>query len=186
METIRLLAFAGSIRKESYNRKLILASRELAPDEMEIESFELDEIPIYNMDLEPSFPPSVVDFKTKIKAADGILIACPEHNFSFSGVLKNAIDWASRPPTEGVFENQPVIVQSASPSWTGGIRAQYQLRQVLSYFSMRQMYFPEVCVGSCRQKFDAEGRLTDEMAREQITKQLAAFREFILESKQVR
>lgn len=183
MATVRILAFAGSIRKESYNRKLILASRELAPEGMQIDSFDLDDIPIYNMDLEPGFPPPVVEFKERIKASDGLLITCPEHNFSFSGVLKNAIDWASRPPTEGVFESKPAIVQSASPAWTGGIRAQYQLRQVLAYFSIRQMYFPEVCVGSCRQKFDESGKLTDAMAREQISKQLALFKDFTLKNK---
>ena len=183
MDTVRVLAFAGSIRKDSYNRRLILASRELAPEGLEIESFELDDIPIYNMDLEPDFPPSVVEFKAKIKAADGVLITCPEHNFGYAGILKNAIDWASRPPSDGVFENKPVIVQSASPAWAGGIRGQYQLRQVLAYFSMRQMYFPEVCVGSCKQKFDESGKLTDEMAREQIRKQLALFKEYVLKYK---
>lgn len=182
MDSVRVLAFAGSIRKDSYNRKLILASKELAPEGMEIESFELDDIPVYNMELEPNFPPSVVEFKKRIKAADGVLIACPEHNFGYPGILKNAIDWVSRPRADAVFDNQPVIVQSASPAWTGGLRAQYQLRQVLAYFPMRQMYFPEVCVGSCHQKFDESGKLTDQMARDQITKQLTMFKDFIRQS----
>ncbi len=176
---LHILAFAGSLRQDSFNRRLLVASQILKPEGMEIEIFDLDEIPPYNMDLEPDFPPAVVAFKAKCKAADGLLIATPEHNFSFSGVLKNALDWASRPLSDAVFDNKPVILQSASPGWQGGLRAQMQLRQVLGYFPMRQMYFPEVFVGSCRDKFDVEGNLTDALAIGNITKQLAAFKGFI-------
>jgi chromate reductase, NAD(P)H dehydrogenase (quinone) len=179
MASTRVLAFAGSIRKESFNRKLLVNSQALAPEGMDIEIFDIDEIPVYNMDLEPDFPAAVVALKAKIKAADGVLIAVPEHNFSFSGVLKNVLDWISRPASDGILEGKPVIVQSASPSWAGGLRAQIQLRQVLAYFPVRQMYFPEVCVGQCRQKFDESGKLTDALALENITKQLASFKEFI-------
>lgn len=179
MGTIHVLAFAGSLRKESYNRLLLRASQKLAPAEMEIEIFELNEIPPYNMDLEPNFPPAVTEFKANIKAADGLLIATPEHNFGIPGVLKNAIDWASRMPDEATFDNKPVIVQSASPGWVGGLRAQMHLRPVLEYFPVRQMFFPEVVVGGCRSKFDEAGELTDELAIKNITKQLAAFAEFI-------
>src|SRR5262245_5744036 len=164
MREVRVLAFAGSIRKESLNRKLLVNSQQLAPKGLEIEIFDISLIPVYNMDLEANFPAPVVEFKAKIKAADGILIATPEHNFGYPGILKNAIDRASRPRTEGIFDNQPVIVQSASPSWTGGLRAQLQLQQILAYFSMRHMCFPQVCVGGAHQKFDGNGKLTDEMA----------------------
>lgn len=176
---LHILAFAGSLRKESFNRKLLVNSQSLAPEGMEIEIFDLNEIPPYNMDLEPNFPPAVVSLKEKIKAADGVLIATPEHNFSFSGVLKNAIDWASRPLTEAVLDEKPVALQSASTGWQGGVRAQAHLRQVLNYFPMRQMYFPEVFVGQARSKFDENGKLTDELSIANLTKQLAAFKEFI-------
>jgi chromate reductase len=179
MSHVNVLAFAGSLRKESYNRKLLLASQELAPEGMRIEIHDLADIPLYNMDLEAAFPAAVTEFKESIRAADGLLIACPEHNFSFSGVLKNALDWASRPPTDDLFKDKPVVLQSASTSWAGGIRAQYHLRQVLGYFPMRELRFPEVLVGSCKSKFDDQGRLTDEMARGQVEKQLAAFMDML-------
>ncbi|HRK23202.1 MAG TPA: NAD(P)H-dependent oxidoreductase [Fimbriimonadaceae bacterium] len=179
MANIHVLAIAGSLRQASYNRLLIKASQRLAPSGMTIESFDLNEIPPYNMDLEPNFPPAVIELKAKIKAADGLLIATPEHNFGVPGVLKNAIDWASRMPDEGVLDNKPVIVQSASPGWVGGLRAQMHLRPVLEYFPMRQMFFPEVVVGGCRSKFNDAGELTDELAIGNITKQLAAFATFI-------
>lgn len=179
MGDIHVLAFAGSLRKGSYNRLLLTASQRLAPPEMKIEIFDLKEIPPYNMDLEPDFPPAVVELKAKIRAANGLLIATPEHNFGIPGVLKNAIDWASRMPNEGTLDNKPVIVQSASPGWVGGLRAQMHLRPVLEYFPMRQMFFPEVVVGGCRTKFNEDGELTDELAIGNITKQLAAFAKFI-------
>lgn len=179
MAEVRVLAFAGSIRKESFNRKLLKASIELKPEGMEIEVFDISSIPAYNMDLEPDFPESVVAFKERIKAADGLLIATPEHNYSYPGILKNAIDWASRPPAEAVFDNKPVAVQSASTGWSGGLRAQINLQQVLAYFPMRQMYFPQVCVGNAKDKFDEDGNLTDERSRGNIEKQLAKFLEFI-------
>ncbi len=180
MSELAVLAFAGSLRARSFNRALIAASQELAPQGLQVVPFDLSVIPVYNMDLEPDFPAPVVAFKEAIKSADGLLIATPEHNFSFSGVLKNAIDWASRPASDGVFSEKPVILQSASPGWTGGLRSQIQLRSTLNYFPMRQMYFPEVVVGRAHEKFDSDLKLTDPMAIEQITKQLAAFRDFIL------
>ncbi len=183
MSNFHVLAFAGSLRAKSYNRALLEASKRLAPEGMTIEIFDLGDIPIYNMDLEPDFPASVVAFKEAIKAADGLLIATPEHNFSFSGVLKNALDWASRPPSEGVLEGKPVALQSASPGWAGGVRSQLHLRQVLNFFSARQLYFPEVHVGAAHTKFDADLILTDEMATTAITKQLAAFQDLIRRAK---
>jgi chromate reductase len=175
-----VFAIAGSLRERSYNRALLRASAELAPDGLRLDVFDLAPIPPYNMDLEPSFPEAVVRLKDGIRAADGLLIAVPEHNFSFSGVLKNAIDWASRPPNDSPLDGKPVILQSASTSWTGGVRAQLQLRQVLGYFPMLEMRFPEVFVSSARDKFDDSLNLTDESARERIAKQLAAFKDFIL------
>ena len=179
MSTLKVVAIAGSIRKGSYNRMLIEFSKSLAPEGMEIEHVHLDDIPLYNMDLEKEFPVSVSALKEKIELADGILMAVPEHNYSFSGVLKNTIDWCSRPPGKGSWEDKPVVLQSAAGGWAGGVRAQLHLRQVLSYFPMRQMFFPEVCIGAAHTKFDNDGNLTDQHAVEQIRKQLAQFKTFI-------
>lgn len=178
MATVHVAAICGSLRKQSFNRALIEASKQLAPQGMEIEILDIGPIPPYNMDLESDFPTAVSELKDRIRAADGMLIACPEHNFSFSGVLKNAIDWFSRPPRENCLEHKPVILQSASTGWVGGLKAQYQLHQVLGYFEMRHMRFPEVAVGNCREKFDEQLNLTDQLAIENITKQLAKFADF--------
>lgn len=180
MQPVRILAFAGSLRERSFNRALLVNSQRLAPEGMEIAIHDLREIPLYNMDDESHFPASVVAFKDAIRAADGVLIATPEHNFSFPGVLKNALDWASRPPSDGVFADKPVILQSASTGWAGGLRAQLALKQVLGFFPMRVMHFPEVVVGAGHTKFDEDLNLTDELALGNVRTQLAAFREFIL------
>lgn len=180
---IRVAAFAGSLRRESLNRRLVEAARELAPNGMEIDHILLDSVPLFNVELEADLPPGVVDFKARIAAADAVLMAVPEHNFSFSGVLKNAIDWASRPPRRDVLTGKPVATMSASPSWTGGLRAQIQLRPVLGYFPMEVMLFPEVSIGKAHEKFDESGRLADEFAREQVQKLMNAFHAFIVERK---
>lgn len=179
MRDLQIVAFAGSLRKGSFNRLLLTNAQRLAPEGMSIDIFDLGGIPPYNMDLEPNFPAAVVEFKEKVKAADGLIIATPEHNFGVPGILKNALDWASRPPTEKIFDDKPVIVQSASPGWAGGLRAQMHLRPVLAYFPMRQMFFPEMIVGGCKSKFNEAGELTDELAIKNMTNQLAAFAEFV-------
>ncbi|MCH8273343.1 MAG: NAD(P)H-dependent oxidoreductase [Armatimonadetes bacterium] len=179
MPKVRVFAFAGSLRKGSLHKKLIEASKGLAPEGMEINAYDLKDIPPYNMDLEDAMPSAVADFKKRIAESDGVLMAVPEHNFSFSGVMKNAIDWASRPYGESAFDGKPVILQSVSPGRMGGSRAQYHLRQVLGALSMIQMQFPEVFIGPAGDVFDESGALTDERASEQIRKQLAAFKEFI-------
>ncbi len=174
-----MLAFAGSLRKGSLHKGLIETSKSLAPEGMEILAFDLAPIPLYNMDLESDWPKPVLDFKAAIASADGVLIACPEHNYSFSGVLKNAIDWASRPITETPFRNKPVILQSTSTGMMGGSRAQYHLRQVLGYLECRQMQFPEVFIPNAKDKFDEKVRLIDERGTAQIRKQLEAFKQFL-------
>ena len=179
MSEIVIVGIAGSLRKGSLNRMLIENSARLAPAGMRIEAFPLNDVPVYDMDLEGSFPESVTRLKEVVKAAHGVLFAVPEHNYSYSGVLKNAIDWGSRPYGDGCWDRKPVILQSASPGWAGGMRAQYHLRQVLNYFEMRQMYFPEVFVGGAHKKFDKAGALTDEFAADAIRKQLEAFAEFV-------
>ena len=184
MSTVKIIAIAGSLRKASLNRMLAEANVKLAPEGLEVEHLLLDDFPVYNMDVEQrAYPSAILEFKEKVTSADGVLFVTPEHNFSFSGVLKNAIDWASRPYGEGCWDNKPAAIQSASPGYMGGVRAQLHLRQVLGFFSIRQLYFPEVTVSAADKKFDSEGELTDERTIESIRKQLSVFRDFILSGK---
>ncbi len=176
---VKVLAFAGSLRAKSYNRGLIRASQELAPAGMTIESFDLSPIPLYNADIEHDLPESVREFKSAITLSDGLLIAAPEYNHSMTGVLKNAIDWGTKPGGENSFVGKPVIVQSASTGLLGGSRGQYQLRQVLGSLQVKELQFPEVFVTLAKTKFDESGELTDERAREQISTQLEKFRDFV-------
>jgi chromate reductase len=169
---INILGFAGSLRKGSYNRALLRAALDLVPDDANLEVFELDGIPPFNQDLESSLPEKVKDFKRKIKAADALLIVTPEYNYSVPGVLKNAIDWASRPPGDNVLEGKPVAMMSASIGMLGGARAQYHLRQSFICLNMHPVNKPEVFVTFAPQKFDDKGRLLDEDAKELIRKLL--------------
>ena len=165
---ISILGFAGSLRKDSYNKALLRAALELLPKGARLEIFDLEGIPPFNQDLEANMPPIVKEFKAKIRAADAILIATPEYNYSIPGVLKNAIDWASRPHGDNVFEGKPVAVMSASIGMLGGARAQYHLRQSFVYLNMYPVNRPEVIVTFAPQKFDEKGNLTDETARKLI------------------
>ena len=133
---IMILGFAGSLRKGSYNKAILRAALELSPEDAKNEIFDLEGIPPYNMDLENRMPERVKEFKAKIRAADAILIATPEHNYSVPGVLKNAIDWASRPYGDNSFEGKPVGIMSASTGMLGGARAQYHLRQMFVFLDM--------------------------------------------------
>ncbi|MEM3383538.1 MAG: NAD(P)H-dependent oxidoreductase [Nitrososphaeria archaeon] len=167
-EQITVLGFAGSLRRKSYNKALLRAAAELLPKNSKLEIFDIDEIPIFNQDLENDMPVKVKEFKEKIRQADAILIATPEYNYSFSGVLKNAIDWASRPPGDNSFEGKPVAIMSASVGMLGGARAQYHLRQVLTSLNMYPINRPEVIVTSAEEKFDDKGILIDVKTRAKI------------------
>ncbi|MEM0488708.1 MAG: NAD(P)H-dependent oxidoreductase [Candidatus Bathyarchaeia archaeon] len=168
VEQIVVLGFAGSLRKGSYNRALLRAAAELMPKNAKLEIFDINGIPLYNQDLENDMPAKVKEFKEKIRRADAILIATPEYNHSFPGVLKNAIDWASRPPGDNSFEGKPVAIMSASIGMLGGARAQYHLRQVLVTLNMHPINRPEVMVPLAGEKFDEDGRLIDEKTRAKI------------------
>jgi chromate reductase len=134
--------------------------------------FELDGIPLFNGDLESSPPESVKEFKRKIKAADALLIVTPEYNYSIPGVLKNAIDWASRPYGDNAFEGKPVAMMSASTGMLGGARAQYHLRQSFVFLNMYPVNKPEVFVSFASQKFDDKGRLLDKQTKELVSELL--------------
>jgi len=165
---IAIFGFAGSLRKASYNKALLRAAVELVPKEAELEAFDLEGIPAFNQDLENNPPEKVKEFKKKIKAADAILMATPEANYTIPGVLKNAIDWASRPYGDSAFDGKPVAVMSASIGMLGGARAQYHLRQCFVWLNMYPINAPEVMVPFARDKVDANGRLTDQKTREKI------------------
>ena len=172
---LEVLALSGSLRKASFNTALAQAARELAPGNMDIRLRTLEDIPVYNDDVRAEgYPAPVQALREEIAGADAVLIATPEYNYSIPGVLKNAIDWASRPPDQP-FEGKPVAIMGASPGRIGTARAQYHLRQCFVFLDSRVMNRPEVMVGGAHQHFDDDGRLTDESTREHVTKMLAAF-----------
>ncbi len=151
----------------------------LAPEDVELEIFDLEGIPVFNQDLESSPHERVKALKEKIKAADGLLIVTPEYNYSIPGVLKNAIDAASRPYGTSPFDGKPVAIMSASIGMLGGARAQYHLRQTLVFLNALPLNRPEIMVPAAKEKFDETGRLTDETAREKIRELLVALVEWI-------
>ncbi len=168
MNKIKILSFAGSLRKGSYNKALLRAALELLPGDAVLEIFDLEGIPPYNQDLDDNMPGKVQEFKQKIRVADAILIATPEYNYSVSGVLKNAIDWASRPPGNNSWDGKPIAIMSASVGMLGGARAQYHLRQIFVYINMFPVIRPEVIVPFAQDKVDQNGRVTDEKTRRKI------------------
>jgi chromate reductase len=165
MEKLRILGFAGSLRVGSYNRALLRAAIDLLPDGTTLDIFDLNSIPPFNQDLEMNMPEKVKEFKSKIREADAILIATPEYNYSVPGVLKNAIDFASRPYGDNPFNDKPVAIISASVGMLGGARAQYHLRQTFIFLNMYPINTPEVIVPFAQNKFDANGKLIDEDTR---------------------
>jgi chromate reductase, NAD(P)H dehydrogenase (quinone) len=180
MTQLNVLAFAGSLRRASYNRSLLQAAIELAPPELSIKTFDLLEIPMFNEDVEAKGEPqSVQDFKKAISEADGLLIATPEYNYGIPGVLKNAIDWASRPPGKSPLYGKPAGIIGASQGSGGTIRAQSTLRLSFVFVEVYAMLKPEFFVANCRDKFDDKGNLTDERTRELLLKFLKSFASWI-------
>jgi chromate reductase len=167
---ILILGFSGSLRKDSYNKALLRTAAELVPEDVQIEIFDLGGIPPFNQDLEDQPPGKVKEFKASIRAADALLIATPEYNYGVPGVLKNAIDWGSRPYGDNVFDGKPVALMSASTGTLGGARAQYQLRQTFVALNMFALNRPEVTVRFADAKIDENGKVTDEETRQRIKK----------------
>lgn len=170
--TVKILGFVGSLRKNSYNKALMRAAIELKPKDAVIEVFDLEGIPPFNQDLERKQPEIVKEFKLAIRKADALLIATPEYNYSVPGVLKNAIDWASRPYGDNPFEGKPVAIMSASVGSLGGARAQYHLRQILIALDMHPLNHPEVMMPFAEENVDAEGNVTNEKTRQVIPEML--------------
>lgn len=178
---LRILGFAGSLRQGSYNRALLRSAQELAPANMALDIFDLASIPLYNGDVEAQGDPEgVAAFKQAIQRADGVLMATPEYNHGVPGVMKNAVDWASRPPRNAVLNGKPVGLMGASPGITGTARGQSQLRQAFEFTDSYAMPQPELLVFRAHEKFDAQGRLTDASTRGFLQQYLAAFSAWVM------
>ena len=175
-----VLALAGSLREKSYNTALLHEARRLAPVGMTVDIASIREIPLYDADLEArGFPRAVTALSARLKSADALLIATPEYNFSIPGVLKNAIDWLSRPPLDAALVRKPVAIVGAGGR-LGSARAQYHLRQVCGCLSMLPVPRPEIFVLNAWEKFDGEGRLKDDAVAKQVGDLLAALADWTL------
>ena len=179
-QRLRVVGIAGSLRRGSLNRALLNAAAELAPAALEIVPHDLSEVPLYNGDVEAAaLPRSVQELRVAVKEADAILIATPEYNHGVPGVLKNAIDWLSRPPADSALNGKPCGIIGASPGMTGTARAQTQLRQAFVFTNTHAMARPEVLVAKAHTRFDGDGRLTDEGTRKHLTAFLSEFVKWI-------
>src|SRR5258707_15886534 len=152
---MRIRGLSRSLRRESHNTRLLRGAGTLLPQEVELTMFEgLGEIPPFNEDEELAPPPPVVAFKAAIAEADAVLIATPEYNSSIPGVLKNAIDWASRPYGDSAWDDKPVAIMGASPGRLGTVRAQYHLRHCFVFLNMHALTRPEVMIADADERFD--------------------------------
>jgi chromate reductase, NAD(P)H dehydrogenase (quinone) len=179
MADLKVLGICGSLRKASLNMAALRACNELLPLGMTLQITSIADLPMINQDvLDAGMPEPVKRLRGEITAADGLLLASPEYNFSVSAPLKNAIDWGSRPPNQ-VFQDKPVAIFSATPGPLGGARVQYDLRRILSQLWAYPLPRPEVFIGNAPAKF-ADGKLTDETTRKFLTELLAGFKDWIL------
>jgi chromate reductase, NAD(P)H dehydrogenase (quinone) len=174
-ETITVLGIAGSLRRGSYNRALLRSAQSLTPDDMRLDVFDLHDIPFYDADVEKRGDPEpVTELKRRVREADALVIATPEYQHSLPGVLKNALDWASRPPKDPPLRRKPIAMMGATPGRYGTARAQAELRKVLAYDDAVVLNRPEVLVANAGKAFDESGELVDETARELVRELLSA------------
>ena len=172
---MKFLEIVGSLRSGSFHKALAKAAINLVPADVEMEMFEgLQDIPPFNQDMESKMPEAIIAFKNKIMAADAIVIVTPEYNYSIPGVLKNAIDWASRPYGQSAWKEKPVALMSGSVGNVGGSRAQYHLRQTFVFLEMYPLNQPEVIIPQIGEKFDNKGNLIDAHTRDKVKEQLEA------------
>lgn len=170
-----IVVLVGSLRKESFNRKMANALRELAPPSLTLEIVEIGQLPLYNQDLDSNPPTEWTAFRQRVKKADGVLFVTPEYNRSVPAVLKNAIDVASRPYGQNMWDKKPVAVVSVSPGAIGGFGANHHLRQSFVFLNMPAMPQPEAYIGGADKLFDAAGKITNDGTRGFLTKFMEAF-----------
>ncbi len=171
---LNIVGIAGSLRKGSYNMALLKAAQLLNPAEMDLTIINIADLPLFNQDLEASLPETVKSLKEAVKKADAMLISSPEYNYSVPGVLKNVIDWLSRPAGDNSLEEKPIAIMGTSPGMLGASRAQYHLRQVFVSLNGFVMNRPEIIVPGAMEKFDKDGNLTDEKTKEKLKEMLVA------------
>lgn len=172
---IKILAISGALRAASTNTALVRAAQQLAPEGAVVEIYDgLRDLPYFDQDLEAEPPASVIELREKIAAADAVLISTPEYNYSIPGVLKNALDWASRPYGQSVLTGKPVAIMGAAGSGFGTVRAQNHLRDVFHWLDSKVVTKPEVHVGNNWERFDGEGNLVDETSRNLVAGLVAA------------
>src|SRR6266702_143898 len=159
---LAILGISGSGRKRSFNTALLEAAKQLLPQNATLEIVDVSRLPLYNQDLEQEMPEEVKELKKKIRGADAILFATPEHNYSITAVLKNAIEWGNRPPRDASWSGKPAAIISASTSLRGGARAQLHLRQIMIDLNMYPINRPQLFVANAREKFNENLQLTDE------------------------
>jgi chromate reductase len=165
---IKIVGIVGSLRAKSYNLGLMKAFKEAITENTEMEIVRISDLPLFNQDLEADYPVVAQNLKDIVGGADAIIIATPEYNRSVPGVLKNAIDWLSRPYAKNSFAGKPILVVGASPGATGASMAQYHLKQSLLHLNARVLGQPEFFMGGASQKFDESGKLIDEKTKEYI------------------
>lgn len=173
-DNIKILGLCGSLREGSFNMSALKAAAELVPDGAEIEIYSISGFPEFVQGQDQHPPEKVVEFKKKIREADAILISSPEYNYSVPGVLKNAIDWASRPYGDSAWDGKPAAIMGASGGVLGTARMQYHLRQIMVFLNMFPLNRPEVMIGNAPAKIDDQGNLSDEATRKFISDMLTA------------
>jgi chromate reductase len=175
---IRILGIAGSLRRGSYNRAALRAATLLVPEGVEIDILELGGIPMFNQDDEQNPPAPVLELKRRIRAADAVLMVTPEYNYSIPAVLKNALDWASRPHEDNAWSGKPAAIMGAAPGALGTARAQYHLRQIFVYLNVFPINQPEVMIADAAHRFDSAGNLTHEPTKQIIRELLQSLVEW--------
>ena len=183
MADLKILGVCGSLRKASYNMAALRACGDMMPAGTSLKITAIGDIPLFNQDIfDAGLPESAKRLRAEVSEADGVLIASPEYNFSLSPALKNAIDWASRPPNQS-FQDKPVAMFSVSGGPLGGARVQYDVRRILGQLWAHVLPRPEVFIGSAQGKFDAQGKLTDDTTRKFLSDLLLGFKDWIVRMK---
>ncbi len=171
-----VLGICGSLRAKSFNMLALRAAAEVMPSNLQLQIADITAIPHFNQDVyDVGYPAGVLEFRQFIRNADALLFACPEYNFTLTGVLKDAIDWASRKTPDMPLANKPAAIFSASAGLLGGARVQYDLRRILSGLHVNVLVQPEVFIGFARTKFNERGELIDEMTSQFLSEQMSAF-----------